>query len=169
MAMILTRPLREEHQQLRPRLEVLKRAADAIGQAPAGQLAEFLDPAIAFLQGRLLPHARAEDEILYPVVTRLLGSRHLVEAMRHDHREMARLAGDLVTIRGRLWREDPRDLDALSGILHSLYTLVLLHCAKEEDLLTPVLEEGLLQQDAAALFAEMDAAVEQARLALPVP
>lgn len=163
MANILTRPLREEHQQIRPRLEVLKRAARAVGTSHEADLPAALDPAIAFLESELLPHMDAENRILFPVISRILGSPHAVEGMVHDHREIARQAREVERLRQRLGLDDPADRDELRSVLSTLHTLVVLHCAKEEDVLVPVLENGLLQQDAAALFAEMEAAVAAAR------
>lgn len=167
MANILTRPLREEHQHLRPRLEILERAARGVTASQGPELTALLDPAVAFLEGYLLPHMQAENRILFPVVSRLLGSPHAVEAMVHDHREIARQAHEVERLRARLGEDDPADRDELRLALRTLHTLVLLHCAKEEDVLVPILENGLLQQDAAALFAELEAATAAARLPEP--
>lgn len=168
MASIVTRPLREEHEQMRPRLEVLRRAADAVGRVPVAQLAEFLDPAIAFLEADLLPHAAAESRVLYPVVSRLMRSPLAARAMGDDQREIARLAGELGMLRGCLWLEHPGDLDDLRGILCTLHTLALLHCSKEEDVLVPLLEQALKEEDARELFAAMEAAVDEARFSAVV-
>ena len=164
MPSILTRPLREEHQQMRPRLEVLRRAADAVGHVPSGELAALVDPAIAFVESDLLPHSSAETLVLYPVISKLTGSTRAAESIGDDHREIARLSGDLAVLRARLWLERPGDLDILRSVLYGLHSLALLHCSKEQDVLVPLLEEALREEDARELFAAMDAAVAEARI-----
>ena len=63
--MRVTEPLRSEHTDLLPRLEALRKAALAI-EGPEDELPEAADDAIAFLRESLIPHAEAEDAVLYP-------------------------------------------------------------------------------------------------------
>ena len=60
----LTQPLRDEHQELLPHIELLRTVADAIGDVPVVSLRQSVDEAYAFLTHPLLPHAQAEARAL---------------------------------------------------------------------------------------------------------
>jgi Hemerythrin HHE cation binding domain len=57
----LTQPLRDEHKELLPHIELLRTVADAIGEASIASLRRSIDEAYAFLTQHLLPHPQAED------------------------------------------------------------------------------------------------------------
>jgi iron-sulfur cluster repair protein YtfE (RIC family) len=70
-----TQPLRDEHHELLPSIERIRRVADAVGLVPAEVLRMRIAEIHVFLNEELLPHARAEDASLYPAVGRIMGSR----------------------------------------------------------------------------------------------
>jgi iron-sulfur cluster repair protein YtfE (RIC family) len=86
----LTQPLRDEHRELLPHIELLRTVADAIGEVPIVSLRQGVDEAYIFLTSHLLPHAQAEERALYPVVGRLMGAPEVTATMSRDHIEIAR-------------------------------------------------------------------------------
>ena len=88
---------------------------------------------VAFLGGTLLPHARAEEEILYPEWAELVGYADAAVPMIHDHEA-------IVARVERLDAADVADLDALQELLYGLYALISVHFRKEEDLQLPAFD-----------------------------
>jgi iron-sulfur cluster repair protein YtfE (RIC family) len=111
------------------RLRLAAAEAAELGHAEREVLVEH---ALAFLQGELVPHAEAEERVLYPAVAELLGAPEATAPMIHDHRAIrARIA--------ELEQADPRDLPRLQELLYGLYALITVHFAKEEELYLPLL------------------------------
>lgn len=81
---------REEHRALAPRIDEL--AALASRLLPGSWPTEFqaVQRAVEFLRPRLLPHARLEEEVIYPAVERALGAPGATATMIRDHREGGR-------------------------------------------------------------------------------
>ncbi|HEX6228709.1 MAG TPA: hemerythrin domain-containing protein [Solirubrobacterales bacterium] len=157
----VTTPLREEHRELLPSIEALANAADSIGDAPLAEQRERVEAAHAFLSEELIPHATAEDQVLYGKVDQLIGSRGATGAtdtMRRDHAEVGRLTARLGELRAKL---DEGELSSpeereLRRVLYGLHTLVGVHFAKEEEVYLPLLDRELAPEEARALFAEME-------------
>jgi iron-sulfur cluster repair protein YtfE (RIC family) len=160
---LVTQPLRDEHQELLPHLERVREAAESIGreQDPG----RSIDRALEFLQGHLLPHAAAEEAVLYPQVARLMNSAQATKTMEADHAAVSRLTSELRQLRDALKAGPPSDEQAaaLRRLLYGLYTLIRLHFTKEELVYLPVLDEGLSPDAAAAMFAGMERAAAHAR------
>jgi hemerythrin-like domain-containing protein len=147
-------PLRDEHKELLPRIEALRATGDAVG---SGDVLGRVDDAFDFLVHHLIPHATAEDRVLYPEVQRLMGAREATATMSRDHVEVGRLTESLNELRTRLRDgEASDDLNReLRRVLYGLYALVRLHFAKEEEVYVPLLEERLDEREAAAMFQSM--------------
>src|SRR5579884_1689422 len=90
-----TDALRAEHAQLLPEIDGLVATGDAVGAVPLPQLWAQLDARLAFLVDQLVPHARAEDAVLYPLVDELLGAPEATATMRRDHEEIGRFIDEL--------------------------------------------------------------------------
>lgn len=165
MAARLT-PLREEHAHLRPHIDGLRAAADAVGDAEPAALAAAVDEAIAFLVHHLSPHAGAEDAALYPVVQRVLGAPQATATMTRDHVEVHRLAEQLAATRAA-WdatsAPDATTQRELRRLLYGLHAVVGLHFAKEEEVYVPLLEAALTPAEADAMFADLHRAAESLR------
>lgn len=161
-----TRPIREEHRELLPHIERLRSTADDIGHVPGDVLRRKLDDAYAFLEHDLVPHAKAEDEVLYPAVARLMGATRATATMSHDHLEVLRLAGELEGLRAFPEAEpDAQRANDLRRVLYGLYTLLRTHFAKEEEIYLPILDERLTLAEAADLFSAMERAAALTRSA----
>ncbi len=157
-------PLRDEHEELRPHIERLRQAAEAVGTAPTAALQSLVDEVHGFLVHQLIPHAQAEDAALYPVVARLMGAPEATATMRRDHVEVGRMVEELGALRDQLTdlTDDQAKVEALRRVLYGLYAVVRLHFAKEEEIYLPLLEARLSSDEANAMFEAMEQAAAQA-------
>ncbi|MGK4008316.1 heavy metal translocating P-type ATPase [Sorangium sp. So ce1036] len=132
----MSRSLEVEHDELIPMLERVRIAAERVDQlAPAAARAE-LDALDRFLRERLLPHERADDTEVYPVIARLLGGEDPLAPMSATHREIFRQVRLYEQLLGDL---DPRgptaaEVHDLQRILYGLHAVLRLHFAQEEEL-----------------------------------
>ena len=158
-----TKPLRDEHRELLPHIERLRTAADAVGRLDEKALAVELEDAHSFLTHHLIPHALAEDEVLYPEIARLMGAPRATATMARDHVEVVRLVDELAGLRApRSGGEAERERD-LRRVLYGLYALVKTHFAKEEEIYLPLMDERLTLAEAATLFARMERAAARSK------
>jgi iron-sulfur cluster repair protein YtfE (RIC family) len=155
-----TEPLRAEHRELLPHIEALAKAGDAIGAASLEEQRRQVDAAHRFLVEHLIPHATAEDRVLYVEVDRLIGERggtHATDTMRRDHAEVGRLVDELGEVRRNLGERELDEAEQREArrLLYGLHTLIRVHFAKEEEVYLPLLDRELSADRAQALFAEM--------------
>lgn len=156
---LVTQPLRDEHRELLPEVEVLRKAGDGIDTPAAPDL---IGRALTFLTGHLIPHAQAEDAALYPVVGRVLGDDRTTDTMRRDHVEVEALTHALATLAGR-WTGTPEEQMEARRLLYGLYALVKVHFAKEEEVYLPILDGALSMGEAGVMFEAMEAAAVEAK------
>jgi hemerythrin HHE cation binding domain-containing protein len=81
------------------------------------------------------PHERAEQEQLYPMMNRLLGSSHATAAMSRTHAEIAhqtRRLGQLINDIGDD-QPDAADIADLRALLYGLHAILSLHTAQEDE------------------------------------
>lgn len=160
-----TQPLRDEHQELLPRIAMLKTVADSIGSARGMTIQRELREACQFLTWHLLPHAQAEERVLYPAVGKLLGAPEATASMSYDHTAIRQRTQELEHMQARLEetgidQEQERELRCL---LYGLFTLLTVHVAKEEELFLPLLDARLTSKEASHLFEEMEKAASEAK------
>lgn len=157
-------PLRAEHRELKPHIERLRALADAIGELDAREADARIDDALEFLTRHLVPHARAEDRVLYPAVGRAMGAPQATATMQRDHIAVVNLIAELSSLRhasnGQITDGSKNDL---RRILYGLYTLLETHFAKEEEIYLPLLDARLTSVEAAAMIAEMERAAADAK------
>jgi iron-sulfur cluster repair protein YtfE (RIC family) len=161
----VTQPLHEEHETLLPRVEALRTIADVVGEVEGATLRRDVSDAFVFLSGVLMPHAAAEEQVLYPEVQRLMGASEATRTMSRDHQEVDRLRQELGTLRASLAGDSLTQAQArdLRRVLYGLYTLLRVHFAKEDEVYLPLLDAQLSQDYANALFARMEQAAGAAR------
>src|SRR5574340_386750 len=94
----LTQPLRDEHKELIPHIEMLREVADQIGTAPKSILMQRVSEASTFLEHHLIPHAQSEEKALYPTVGRLMNAPMATATMSRDHIEVGRLTEELAAL-----------------------------------------------------------------------
>ena len=164
---LLTQPLRDEHQELLPHIAFLRTVADSIGTAKEEAVQQGVAEVYQFLTGHLLPHAQAEERVLYPLVGKLMGAPGATATMSRDHTAISQLIEDLGDIRSSLDRTASGEgqESALRRVLYGLSTLVAVHFAKEEEIYLPLLDARLTPEEARSLFESMERAAQQARQA----
>jgi len=121
--MTTMQPLRDEHATLVPHIEALRAAGDAVGDVELDDLRTGVDGALEFLDHHLIPHAEAEDAVLYPEVQRVLGAPEATATMSRDHVEVGALTGELAGLAARLASADALDGDLARGLRRVLYGL----------------------------------------------
>jgi iron-sulfur cluster repair protein YtfE (RIC family) len=153
---VLTNALIAEHQMFDRKIDELQRLAADCGDERVGAVLDDLDATIEFLERELLPHADAEDAVLYPAVARALGSPDATATMTRDHQEIRHLVVELRRHRDALTSEvAPAAAFEVRRLLYALHAIIGLHVAKEEELYVPVLDRALSDDEAAALLHEM--------------
>ncbi|MFZ2095344.1 MAG: hemerythrin domain-containing protein [Anaerolineales bacterium] len=161
----LTQPLRDEHKELYPQVESMRLAGDAINESLTSSAHARIEEAYYFLTHDLLPHAQAEEKALYPMVQKIMGSPQATATMSRDHEEVERLTQELGTLqvhKTQLFITFSQAM-ALRRVLYSLYTLVKLHFAKEEEIYLPLLDAKLTTGEADEMFEKMKVAAHDAK------
>jgi hypothetical protein len=128
-----TEPFRREHAELVSHVEHLAEAARALPTLPLEEREALLGRILGFLRDTLLPHASAEEQVLYPEWARLVGFAEAAVPMVHDHEAIVERAR-------RLGETDLEDVDTLQELLYGLYALIGVHFRKEEDLQLPAFD-----------------------------
>jgi len=161
----ITQPLRDEHQELYPHVEMLRLAGDAVYESLTSLAHARIEEAYNFLTRDLLPHVQAEEKVLYPMVQKAMGAELATATMSRDHVEVARLTEELGTLRvhkSQLSITFDQAM-ALRRVLYGLYALVKLHFTKEEQIYLPLLDAKLSADEARTMFANMEAAAHAAK------
>jgi iron-sulfur cluster repair protein YtfE (RIC family) len=162
----MTEPLRAEHKELLPQVESLRIAGECIHvHLFSPSIREQVEIAYKFLTRELIPHAKAEDLALYPVVQKVMGAKEATATMSRDHLEVDRLTAELGDLLIKLDHAAITDEQANSmrRILFGLYALVKVHFAKEEEIYLPLLDARLSEKDAAAMFEAMEHAAHEVK------
>lgn len=152
-----TDPLRLEHQDLLPDIDALGAAADEMSTATEPEVRRLAARAHEFLAHHLVPHATAEDAVLYPAVEAAMHAPGATDTMRRDHVQAVR---DIEALGREL--DDPAPIDEarrlrIRRLLYGLHAVVSLHFAKEEEIYLEVLDRNLTPDAAAELFERMEA------------
>ena len=152
-----TEPLRAEHRDLLPHLRALDAAADELDRWDRDEAVHVLGDIVGFLREHLVPHATAEEEVLYPAVEDAMSAPGATATMRADHAEIVARIDSLADAVGTIEQRWP-DAALVRDLAHQLVGLsaiLQLHFRKEEEVLLPVLDERLGAEDASDLFARM--------------
>lgn len=153
-----TEPIRTEHRGLIPDVEAVDRAAIELAQWNQEAASDRLFHIIDFLEGQLLPHAAAEESVMYPAIDEAMGAAIATATMRVDHDEIASRVKHLretITKALDVWPDAERAA-AVARQLSALAAIILLHFRKEEEVLLPILDSKLTVDEAEALFEAMD-------------
>jgi len=135
----------KEHGGLRPGIESLGDLADEVAELIPEERARRVSEAVALLRDQLLPHARAEEVVLYPAAERVLRARGGVAGtMIQAHGKITEMVEELESAVDRP--------DALPGILHGLKAIVLLPLEEEEAVYLPAV--GALSDEEATEIAD---------------
>jgi heavy metal translocating P-type ATPase len=125
--------LRSEHDAVLPLIEKIRSSADALStrSSDLAPVRALLDR----LEGELLPHERADEEILVPLVDRALGGTDATAAMSRTHAEIEHQVRKLRRLLTELDSEttQPEDIVELRRLMYGLYAVLRLHNAQEEE------------------------------------
>ncbi|MFB9176557.1 hemerythrin domain-containing protein [Dactylosporangium sucinum] len=128
----MTRQLYAQHTAIRPLVERIRAVADDLS-VTGGDLEpvrELLDR----LETDLLPHERAEEAQLLPIVARALGGPDPVGALSRTHAEIEHQIRRLRrTLPETGNQPEPEDVIDLRAGLYGLYAIMQLHNAQEEE------------------------------------
>ncbi len=139
-------PLGTEHENLRAKFDIALHRATA----PAATRAQRLE-LVAFLRSTLIPHAQAEELVLYPALDSVLGTHGYATAtMVLDHRAIARHTLELASL-------VDTDAAAFPQRAVALAALVDQHFANEEDFVLPNLARRMTDRALRTLLQRMTA------------
>ena len=129
----LARRLKAEHDSFKPIVEQVRAVADSLTSencdlAPAWGL-------LHRLESETIPHERAEQQQLYPVLARAMGGADPTGALSRGHAEIEYQVGRLCRLLEELANTppEPEDVVELRRLLYGLYAVLRLHNAQEEE------------------------------------
>ena len=128
-----TEPFRREHEELLSHIEHVGQAARELPRLDTAERELLVARILDFLRNTLVPHAQAEEEVLYPEWAKLVGFDGAAVSMIHDHEA-------IVSRIERLEHTDLEDIDTLQELLYGLYALISVHFRKEEDIQLPAFD-----------------------------
>ena len=133
-----------EHVVLRPELERIRQAADAIGVMRDGDALRLSRDVYRFLVDDLLPHEAAEDAELYPVLARVLGGADPTGTMSRAHIEIAHLVRRVGMLLDEIDANGVAEdaLVDLRRLLYGLHAILRLHFAQEDEGYLSLLDES---------------------------
>jgi len=163
----LTQPLRDEHKELIPSVEIIRQAGDAVNESLTTMAHDRIEEAYSFLTQELIPHAQAEEQALYPMVQKAMGAEQATATMSRDHVEISRLTEELDRLRVHRSQLSITTIQAMAlrRILYGLYALIKLHFVKEEEIYLPLLDAKLTAEEAHAMFEKMESVASEAKQA----
>jgi hemerythrin superfamily protein len=115
----------DEGAALRENVEGFLTTAHELPDLDASERIDAIESTVTFLADVLLPHAQAEERVLYPAASRLLHDRDDSGSVRRDRTELRRLVEELVAA-------DPSDCGRLQELLYAMYLLLSGHFQRED-------------------------------------
>jgi len=126
MTLRSTERFRREQTDLLREVERLPVVAHELGELSPEDRIDLVERVVSFLTEILLPHADAEQRILYPEAHRLLGAERSAGDVEHDRREVRARIAELVSA-------DPVDVGTLQESLYALHALLAVHLERESE------------------------------------
>jgi hypothetical protein len=127
MSLRTTKPALAEEERLRQEVERFLVAAHELPGLTVSERIDMVERIASFLAEVLLPHADAEERVLYPQAALLLHDRDDSDDVADDRAAVRELLAQLVAA-------DARDAGSLQEVLYALYTLLSAHFWREEAL-----------------------------------
>ncbi|WP_084125582.1 heavy metal translocating P-type ATPase [Demequina sp. NBRC 110054] len=124
--------LHEEHDSVAPLVERLATVADSL-DAHDPDITE-VSRLVHALETELLPHERADEERLVPLVARARGTDEAVAALSRTHAEIEHQVGRMRRLLDFIDGDpEPDDIVELRRMLYGLYGVLRLHNAQEDE------------------------------------
>jgi hemerythrin-like domain-containing protein len=148
--------LKREHAELQRGVADLARAAAMVSNWSVPDGPDQLRQIRSFFYSRLLPHAEAEEAVLYPLLDKVMGASGATAGMVADHHAIHYRIDAIASLADQVDQGPPDDaqLEALREHLYGLWAIVRLHFEKEEQLLF-LLDERMSEADTRTLNEEM--------------
>jgi heavy metal translocating P-type ATPase len=124
-----------EHLALRPEIDIVRKAADHLGEIPTPDALDLVRRAHRLLVTEIEPHEQAEDRQLYPAIAAALGGTDPTGTMSRTHAEIARLTARTGAILDGIDASTPSadDIIELRRLLYGLHAILELHFAQEDE------------------------------------
>ena len=151
--------IHHEHELLKPHIDSLRIAADAVGEVPVEILRELTDNALGFLMRELVPHAQREESILYRAVEHALHAPAATRTMHREHVEISKYTEELSTLHGSVVASHELSgttARELKRVLYGLYALASLHFVKEDEIYAALLESKLPEDEQQQLLMSLE-------------
>jgi soluble P-type ATPase len=130
----LARRFSAQHRALRPDLDSVRDAADAIGAVPDADAVALAVKVHRLLVDEVWSHELEEGTELYPMLARVLGGTDRTATMSRAHVEIAHLIRKLGNVLDDLdTPPDGDDLVELRRLLYGLHAVLQLHFAQEDE------------------------------------
>jgi soluble P-type ATPase len=131
----LAKRFRDEHRIIRLDIDEIRSVADALGALAPDHAMARVRAVHRRLVDEVLPHEQAEEEVLYPAMTRVLGGTDPTGTMSRAHVEISHQIHRLGRLLEELGTGTPDDLDIteLRRILYGLHAILLLHTTQEDE------------------------------------
>ncbi|MFZ1670844.1 MAG: heavy metal translocating P-type ATPase, partial [Candidatus Nanopelagicales bacterium] len=129
----LIKRIEADHNQVRSVVEAVRSVADTLSEADPSLVA--LNGLLTRLEDELVPHEREEEQLLYPVVARILGGTDPMGAMSRSHAEIEHQISRLRRLVDDIGDQavDGDDIVELRRLLYGLYAVLRLHNAQEDE------------------------------------
>jgi hypothetical protein len=127
MGLQTTQPALHAEEELRNEVEQFLVTAHELPGLTVSERIDVVERTASFLVEVLLPHAAAEQRVLYPQAALLLHERDASDDVADDRAAVRELLAQLVTA-------DAGDAGSLQEVLYALYTLLSAHFWREEAL-----------------------------------
>lgn len=132
----LSERLRSEHEELMPKLDSLRDAADSLDLLEPKEAMKALADARSLLADEILPHEEADENEIYPRMAQLLPGEDPMAPMSRTHREIFHLVDVFQRQLTDMTAEgpDPADIRDVRQTLYGLHAILRLHFDQEEEL-----------------------------------
>lgn len=140
----LSHRLRLEHEQLVPRLDSIRDAADNLDEMTTPEAIEMLGRISTLLTDEILPHEIEDETVLYPQLSEILPGEDPMASMSRSHREIFHLVDAFNREASNLsdGGGGETDLRDLRRILYGLHAILRLHFDQEEELYLSLEQSG---------------------------
>jgi iron-sulfur cluster repair protein YtfE (RIC family) len=135
MSIRTTKPALDQETELREQVERFPDLARELPDLDVDARIDVVERTAAFLAETLMPHAAAEEEVLYPRAAGLLGEPDASDDVAADRAVVRELLARLVSA-------DPADAGALQEVLYALTATLAAHFWREEELYVKLATRG---------------------------
>lgn len=150
--------MKDDHVGMLACVLVMRHLADSVGTVSPEEIVQELDQVIHLVDVGLRPHTLAEEQIVYPVVDRLLGSSHATCMLMRDHAEIDALTRELKRLRSSCVEVglSVSEERTLRRVLYGLDAVIRLHVAREEETCLPLLVLHLAEKAQRSLMERLE-------------